>query len=143
MLDVRLAGAGGAVTGIVDWGGPRPGRPALIDEYLMALTAGRIVLRAELGAVVTARLRAGVPLNRERNIVHTARALSHAGCGQEQRLREALDECTAIIADRWRKYGTYRTHPTWWAADVAPVVRTVAAGLACGSGKDHAAAVRR
>jgi hypothetical protein len=73
MPDVRLAGAGGPVTGIVDWGGPRPGRPALIDEYLMALTAGL----------------------------------------------------------------------TWWAADVAPVVRTVAAGLACGSGKDYAAAVRR
>ena len=47
--NVRLAGAGGPVTGIVDRGGARLGRPALIDEHLMALTAGRIVQRAELG----------------------------------------------------------------------------------------------
>jgi hypothetical protein len=90
------------------------------------------------------------PSNRERNVVHTAHALSNAGCGQEQRFGEGIDECTAIllawlhhIADLWRKCGTYRTHPVWWAADVAPVLRTVAAGPACGSGKDHAATVRR
>jgi hypothetical protein len=144
--NVRLAGAGGPVTGIVDRGGARLGRPALIDEHLMALTAGRIVQRAELGAVVTPPLRAGGLSNRD---VHAAHALSNAGCGQEER-GEGLDECTAIlpawlhhIADLWRKCGTFRTHPIWWAADFAPVLRTVAAGPACGSGRDDTATVRR
>jgi hypothetical protein len=33
--NVRVAGVRGPVTGIVDWGGARPGQPALIDEYLI------------------------------------------------------------------------------------------------------------
>ena len=54
---VRVAGVRGPVTGIVDWGGARPGQPALIDEYLMILTASCQVEGADLGAVVTERLR--------------------------------------------------------------------------------------
>jgi hypothetical protein len=47
------------------------------------------------------------------------------------------------IADLWRKCGTFRTHAIWWAADFAPVLRTVAAGPACGSGRDDTATMRR
>ena len=148
--NVRLAGAGGPVTGIVDWGGARAGRLALIDEYLMVLTASYIVERAALGAVVAARLKAGGLSDRERNAVYTAHALSNGGNGHGRRLDDGLDECTAIlltwlhhITDLWRRCGSYRTHPVWWAANVAPVLRTIAAGPACGSGKDHTAAVRR
>ena len=50
--NVRGAGVRGPVTGIVDWGGARPGQPALIDEYLMILTATCEVERTDLGTVV-------------------------------------------------------------------------------------------
>jgi len=90
--------------------------------------------------------RAGDLSNRD---VHTAHALSNAGGGQEER-GEGLDECKAILlawlhhsADLWRKCGTLRTHPIWWAADFAPALRTVAAGPACGSGRDDTATMRR
>jgi O-antigen/teichoic acid export membrane protein len=142
--NVRLAGAGGPVTGFVDWGGARPARLPLIDEYLMILAASCQVERADLGAVITARLKAGGLSDRERNALHTAHRLSNWGNGHGWRLDDGLDECTAILltwlhhaADTWRRCGTYRTHPLWWAANVAPVLRAVAAEPACGSGKDH------
>ena len=147
--NVRLAGAGGPVTGIVDWGGARPARLPLMDEYLMILAASCQIERADLGAVVKARLKAGGLSDRERNALHTAHAVSNGGHGRGQRLDDGLDECTAIlltwlhhISEAWRKCGTYRTHPIWWAANVAPVLRA-AARPGCGSGKDRIVAVRR
>ena len=71
--NVRVAGVRGPVTGIVDWGGARPGQPALIDEYLMILAASCQVERADLGTVVAERLRAGGLSDRERNALRAAR----------------------------------------------------------------------
>jgi hypothetical protein len=129
--NVRVAGMRGAVTGIVDWGGARPGQPALIDEYLMILTASCQVERADLGTVVAERLRAGGLSDRERNALRAARDPSDADIGD----RERIDERIAILltwlhhaADLWRKRVTHPNHHTWWATNVAPVFDAVAAG---------------
>ena len=128
--NVRLAGMQGPVTGIVDWGGARPGQPALIDEYLMILTASCQVERADLGTVVAARLRAGGLLDRERNALCAARDQPDADIGR----RERIDERVAIlltwlhhVADLWRKCDTHPNHQIWWATNVAPVLDAVAA----------------
>jgi hypothetical protein len=128
--NVRVAGMRGAVTGIVDWGGARPGQPALIDEYLMILTASCQVERADLGTVVAERLRAGGLSDRERNALRAARDRSDADIGD----RERIDEPIAILltwlhhaVDLWRKRVTHPNHHTWWATNVAPVFDAVAA----------------
>ncbi|MCW2664471.1 MAG: hypothetical protein JWP83_5623 [Mycobacterium sp.] len=128
--NVRVADARGAVTGIVDWGGARPGQPALIDEYLMILTASCQVERAELGTVVAERLRAGGLWDRERNALRAARDRLDADIGD----RERIDERVAIlltwlhhVVDLWRKCATHPNHHTWWATNVAPVLDAVAA----------------
>jgi hypothetical protein len=127
--NVRVAGVRGPVTGIVDWGGARPGQPALIDEYLMILTASCQVERADLGAVVTERLRAGGLSNRERNALRAARDRPDTDIGDRQR----IDERVAIlltwlhhVAELWRKGTAHPNHHIWWATNVAPVLHTVA-----------------
>jgi|HubBroStandDraft_3_1064219.scaffolds.fasta_scaffold84711_1 Phosphotransferase enzyme family len=127
---VRVAGVRGPVTGIVDWGGARPGQPALIDEYLMILTASCQVERAELGTVVAERLRAGGLSDRERNVLRAAHNRPDADIGD----RERIDERVAIlltwlhrVADLWRKCDTHPNHHIWWATNVAPVLDAVAA----------------
>jgi len=128
--NVRVAGARGPVTGIVNWGGARPGQPALIDEYLMILTASCQVERAALGTVVTERLRAGGLSDRERNALRAARDRSDADIGD----RERIDERVAILltwlhhaADLWRKRTTRPNHHSWWATNVASVLDVVVA----------------
>jgi hypothetical protein len=128
--NVRVAGMQGPVTGIVDWGGARPGQPALIDEYLMILTASCQVEQADLGSVVAARLRAGGLLDRERNALRAARDQPDAHIGH----RERIDERVAILltwlhhaADLWRRCATDPNHHIWWATNVAPVLDAVAA----------------
>jgi hypothetical protein len=128
--NVRVAGARGAVTGIVDWGGARPGQPALIDEYLMILTASCEAERADLGTVVAERLRAGGLSDRERNALRAARDRLDADIGD----RERIDERVAIlltwlhhVVDLWRKRATHPNHHIWWATNVAPVLDAVAA----------------
>ena len=123
--NVRVAGIQGPVTGIVDWGGARPGQPALIDEYLMILTASCQVERADFGAVVTERLRAGGLSDRERNALRAARDRSDADIGHRERIDERIDERVAILltwlhhaADLWRKAPPIQTTtsggpPTW------------------------------
>ena len=71
--NVRVADIRGPVTGIVDWGGARPGQPAFIDEYLMILMASCQVERTDLGTVVADRLRAGGLSDRERNALRAGR----------------------------------------------------------------------
>jgi len=124
----------GPVTGIVDWGGARPGRPALIDEYLMILTASCLVERADLGTVVAERLRAGGLSDRERNALRAARDRPGADIGDRERVDEHIDERVAIlltwlhhVADLWRKRATRPNHHIWWATNVAPVLDAVAA----------------
>ncbi len=132
--NVRVAGAEGPVTGIVDWGGARPGQPALIDEYLMILTSSCEVERADLGTVVAERLRAGGLLDRERNALRAARDRADADFGDREWIDESIDERAAILVtwlhhtvDLWRKCATHPNHHTWWATHVAPVLDTVAA----------------
>jgi hypothetical protein len=131
--NVRVAGVRGPVTGIVDWGGARPGQPALIDEYLMILTASCQVERADLGTVVAERLRAGGLSDRERNSLRAARERPGADIGDRERIDERIDECVAIlltwlhhVAGLWRKCATHPNHHIWWATNVAPVLDAVA-----------------
>jgi hypothetical protein len=132
--NVRVAGVRGPVTGIVDWGRARPGQPALIDEYLMILTASCQVERADLGAVVTERLRAGGLLDRERHALRSAHDQADADIVGRERIHERIDERVAIlltwlhyVADLWRKGATDPNHHIWWATNVAPVLDAVAA----------------
>jgi hypothetical protein len=128
--NVRVAGVRGPVTGIVDWGGARPGQPALIDEYLMILIASCEVERADLGTVVAERLRAGGLSDRERNALRAARDQADADIGG----RERIDERVAIlltwlhhVADLWRKCATHPNQHIWFATNVAPVLDAVTA----------------
>ena len=123
--NVRVAGVRGPVTGIVDWGGARPGQPALIDEYLMILTASCQVERADLGTVVAERLRAGGLSDRERNALRAAPDRPGADIGDGER----IDERVAIlltwlhhVADLWRTRATHPNQHIWWATNVAPVL---------------------
>jgi hypothetical protein len=132
--NVRVAGEQGPVTGIVDWGGARPGQPALIDEYLMILTASSQVERADLGSVVAARLRAGGLLDRERNALRAARVQPDADIGDRGRIDERIDERVAILltwlhhtADLWRTRATHPNQHIWFATNVVPVLDAVAA----------------
>jgi hypothetical protein len=132
--NVRVAGVQGPVTGILDWGGARPGQPALIDEYLMILTASCQVERADLGTVVAERLRAGGLLDRERNALRAAHDRADADIGDRECIDESIDECVAILVTwlhhtvgLWRKCATHPNHHIWWATNVAPVLAAVAA----------------
>ena len=130
--NVRVAGVQGPVTGIVDWGGAGPSRLALIDEYLMILTASCQVERADLGTVVTERLRAGGLSDHERNALHAARDRSNTDSGDRERIDECVDERIAILltwlhhaADLCRKRPTDRNQHIW-ASTVAPVLNYAA-----------------
>jgi hypothetical protein len=132
--NVRVSGVNGSVTGIVDWGGARACQPALIDEYLMILTARCQVERAGLGTVVAKRLRAGGLSDRERNALHAARDQPDADIADRERIDEPIDERVAIlltwlhhVADVWRKRATHPNHHMWWATNVAPVLDAAAA----------------
>lgn len=127
--NVRVGGVQGPVTGILDWAGARPGQPALIDEYLMILTASSQVERADLGAVITARLRAGGLSDRERNTLRAARDRSYPDIGDRERIDARIDERVAILltwlhhaAELCRKRATHPNHHIWWATNVAPVL---------------------
>jgi Phosphotransferase enzyme family len=117
-----------SVIGIEDWNWARPAQLALIDEYLMILTASREVEQAELGAIVAARLQSGGLSDRERN----ALGATHNRLDAYSENCEPIDERTAILltwlryaADQLRKHVT-PSKVSSWAADVAPVLKTVA-----------------
>jgi hypothetical protein len=130
--NVRVAGVQGPVTGIVDWGEAGPGRLALIDEYLMILTASCQVERADLGTVVTERLRAGGLSDRERNALRAARDRSNTDSGDCERIDECVDERIAILltwlhhaVNLCRKRPTDR-HRDIWTTTMAPVLNYAA-----------------
>jgi Phosphotransferase enzyme family len=83
--NVRVGRARGPVTGIVDWGGARPGQPALIDEYPMVLTTSYQTERADLGTLVAERLRAGGLSGRERIGLCVARERADSDSGDRER----------------------------------------------------------
>ena len=127
--NVRVAGMQGPVNSIVGWGGAQGDRPALIDEYLMILTASCQVERAHLGAAVSERLRAGGLSDSERNALRAACERSGTDFGA----REHIDERLAILlawlhhaAALWRKRATQPKHQIWWATNVTPVLEAVA-----------------
>jgi hypothetical protein len=131
--NVRVGGVQGPVTGIVDWGGARPGQLALIDEYLMILTASCQVEQADLGTVVTERLQAGGLSDRERNALRAAHDRTDADIGDRGRIDEHIDERVAILltwlhhtADLWRKRATHPNQHIWFATNVVPVLDAVA-----------------
>jgi Phosphotransferase enzyme family len=128
--NVRVADMQGQVTGIVDWGGARPGQPAFIDEYLMILTASCQFERADLGAVVAERLRAGGLSDRERNALRAAHDRPDADIEHAERIEERVAILLTWLqhaADLWRKRATHPNHHAWWAANVTPVLDAVAA----------------
>ncbi len=132
--NVRVAGVRGPVTGIVDWGGARPGRPALIDEYLMILTASCQVEQADLGTIVAERLQADGLSDRERNALRATRDRPDADIGDRESMDEGIDERVGIlltwlhhVVDLWGKCATHPNHHIWWATNVAPVLDAVAA----------------
>ncbi|OBG23061.1 phosphotransferase family protein [Mycobacterium sp. 852002-51057_SCH5723018] len=127
---VRVAGLHGPATGIVDWGSARRDRPALIDEYLMILAVACQVEQADLGAIVTERLRTGGLSDPERNALRAAHERPNAAIGD----RECVDERIAIlltwlhrVADLWRRRAIQPNHHAWWLTNVAPVLDAVAA----------------
>jgi phosphotransferase family enzyme len=136
----------GSVIGIVDWGWARPAQLALIDEYLMILTASRQVEQAELGAVVAARLHTGGLSARERNTL----GAMHGRPNAYSENYELIDERTAILltwlhfaAEQVHKRATDSKISSWWATDVAPVLRTVAVLPGLLPADDHRAYRRR
>jgi aminoglycoside phosphotransferase (APT) family kinase protein len=120
-LDVR-----GSVVGIDNWGRARPGQLALIDEYLMTLTASRQIEQAEFGALVAARLRGGLS-ERERDVLRN----KHNRPTAYPEETEPLDEQAAILLT-WLHVATAHlfedtTYPQvdgWWATDVVPVLQS-------------------
>jgi hypothetical protein len=127
--NVRVAAIGGPVNSIVGWGGAQGESLALLDEYLIILAAGAQAQRADLGTVVSERLRAGGLLDCERNTLRAGCGRSGADIGDS----DGIDERLAILlawlhhtASVWRKRATQPNHHIWWAAQVAPVLEAVA-----------------
>jgi len=88
------------------------------------------VERADLGTVVTARLRAGGLSDRERHALRAARDRTDADIGH----RERIDERVGILltwlhhaADLCRTRATHPNQHIWFATNVAPVLDAVAA----------------
>jgi hypothetical protein len=126
--NVRLSGRG-SVIGIDDWDWARPAQLALVDEYLMILTASSLVEQVELGTVIAARLKAGGLSDRERNAMRA----THDRPSAYSEDGENLDERAAVLltwlhfaAEQSRKRANYSNVSSWWAAEVAPVLQTVA-----------------
>jgi hypothetical protein len=119
----------GAVIGIEDWGRARPAQLALIDDYLMILTASREAECTDFGSVVAVRLQAGGLPDRERNALQA----KDDGPTPYPEDDAQLDERAAILltwlhfaAGQLREHATHSKVTSWWAADVAPVLQTVA-----------------
>ncbi|MGH7743675.1 MAG: glycosyltransferase [Candidatus Dormibacteria bacterium] len=115
------------VSGIVDWGGARLGELAILDGYLMLLTATSQTEGRELGAIVQRLLRAGGLPAHQRRLLDQTHALP------DEPRHDILDERTTIlltwlhhVAELQRKCNVYREHRIWWACNVEPVLRAFA-----------------
>lgn len=127
--NVLLAADGDRVSGIVDWGGARPGQLSLLDSYLMLLTASCQAEGRELGVIVTRLLRAG-------GLPEGQRRLLDQACtpARSEVRHDALTEWAIIllawlhhVAELRRKCNLYHAHRVWWALNVEPVLRAFAA----------------
>jgi hypothetical protein len=129
---VRLAGPRGPVNRIIGWDQARGDRPALIDAYLMILTASCQLEGADFGAVVSQRLTAGGLSASERKVLQAFGNRSGTGAVKP----DGIDERIAILltwlhhsaavcdteADRRQPEGRL-------ACEVAPVLDAVDRGL--------------
>jgi hypothetical protein len=125
---VRLAGPRSAVNRILGWDAARGDRPALIDAYLMILSASCQLEDADLGAVVSKRLDSGGLDASERNVLTAVANQQGADAGESDGIDERtaillawLHHCAAVCrADRGQLLAG------WLASDVAPVLEAVA-----------------
>jgi hypothetical protein len=126
---VRLAEPRGPVNRIIGWDQARGDRPALIDAYLMVLTASCQVATADFGAVVSQRLSAGGLSASERNALKAMADRPVAGAAD----RDGVDERIAVLL-AWLHHSAAacrtdaaRLHQAGWlATDVAPVLDAAA-----------------
>ena len=119
--NVRLASEQGRVTGVIDWGGARPGQLAVLDCYHMLLSASRVVERREFGNVIQSRLRAGGLAKRERRPLEVAYG-SPRNTDIDERVLILLT-WLHHVAQLNRKCSVYRNHRIWWALNAQPVLR--------------------
>jgi hypothetical protein len=126
---VRLAGPRGPVNRIVGWDKAREDRPALIDTYLMILTASCQHEAADFGAVVSQRLIGGGLCASERTVLAAMGNRAGGGAGAA----DGTDERVAILlawlhhsAAVCRSNDDRLQRDGWLASDVAPVLEAVA-----------------
>lgn len=127
--NVQLAGRHAQVNRIVGWDEARGDRLALIDEFLMILATSCQVEGADLGTVVSRRLKAGGLSDSERNALIAGSSQSGTGANPSER----VDERVAILLT-WLHYvavllrrntgGSVRS--SWLATNVSPVLDVVA-----------------
>lgn len=127
---VRVAGPQGPVNRIVGWDEARGDRLALVDVYLMILTASCQAEGADFGTVVSDRLVAGGLGESERNALRAGRDRAGGEIGD----CAGVDERVAIllawlhhVATVSRKDAGRPQHDVWLAANVIPVLQAVAA----------------
>ncbi|GAA5110821.1 hypothetical protein GCM10023320_03020 [Pseudonocardia adelaidensis] len=130
--NVLISDHNGRVSGIVDWGGARPGQPSLLDSYMLLVCAVGQREGREMGATVTRLLRAGGLPERERAVLAGARRRTR-GESEVDDLRVDVDERTLILlawlhhaVELRRKCDRYRENPVWWALNAEPVLHAVA-----------------
>jgi len=117
-LAVRMAGPQGPVNRIVGWDKARGDRPALVDLYLLLLTASAQVEGADLGEIVGRRITGGLA-DSER---HALSAVSTGAAPFDERVAIAL---------AWLQYTSAACrerseNEDWLTADVLPVLQAIA-----------------
>jgi hypothetical protein len=127
--NIQLAGPQASVNRIVGWDEARGDRLALIDKFLMILTTSCQAEGAELGAVVSQRLKAGGLSDSERNALNAGPSRSGNGAYDSER----VDERVAIlltwlhhVAVLLRKNTGGSMRASWLATNVSPVLDVVA-----------------
>ena len=115
------------VSGIVDWGGARRDRPAVIDGYLMLITARCQVERRPLGPIVVRLLRAGGLGQREHDLLEQFWVFRDRAIGRELLPQRALILLTWLhhLAELSRRYERIREHRIWWMLNAEPVLQAI------------------
>jgi phosphotransferase family enzyme len=127
--NVRLAGPQGPVNRIVGWGEARGDRLALIDVYLLILTASCQAEGAHLGSIVSRRLEAGGLSDSERNALRAGHGRSDTKVSESAPIDERLAILLAWLhhaAASLRNNAALPTHDDWLDVNVTPVLDVVA-----------------
>jgi hypothetical protein len=127
--NVQLAGPQAPLNRIVGWDEARGDRLPLIDEFLMILAMSCRAEGADLGTVVSQRLKAGGLSDSERNVLIAGPSRSGTGACDSDR----IDERVAILltwlhhaAVLLRKDTSGSRRGSWLAANISPVLDVVA-----------------